>query len=295
MWLRACLNGSRLVESHPALPITPQELAQQGRSAIEAGAVALHIHPRALDGRETLEAERMASTLLALRDACPGIPIEVSTAAWIEKDADQRLVYVQQWYEFPDSAGVNFGEVGAVELAKTLLAKGVGVEAGLFTAADAQCLIDAGLAPHCNHVQIEPILALNVVDALATAQEIERLLNNAGVTTPRLLHGKDATAWPLLAYAIGRGYATRIGLEDTLLLPNGKTAHDNAELVRTAWLYNEAKADSRFKIPDSLSSPLRYASRQTIWLGILLVSAFLSLCEINIHKESTIRWIADSL
>jgi hypothetical protein len=33
---------------------------------------------------------------------------------------------------------------------------------------------------------------------------------------------------------VEQGYATRIGFEDTLVLPNGEPAHDNAELIRTA-------------------------------------------------------------
>jgi len=77
-------------------------------------------------------------------------------------------------------------------------------------------------------------LTTNIAEALATAQSIEQVLEDAGVTTPRLLHGKDATAWPMLEYAFSRGYATRIGLEDTLMLPDGRIARDNAELVQAA-------------------------------------------------------------
>ena len=32
-----------------------------------------------------------------------------------------------------------------------------------------------------------------------------------------------------------RGYDTRVGLEDTLALPDGTRARDNAELVAMAW------------------------------------------------------------
>ncbi len=95
MWLKACLNGSRLVESHPALPGTPEELARKGRKSVDFGAVALLLHPRAPDGKETLDSTAMAAVLLAVRDVCPDIPMEVSTAAWIEKDAARRLGLVR--------------------------------------------------------------------------------------------------------------------------------------------------------------------------------------------------------
>lgn len=44
----------------------------------------------------------------------------------------------------------------------------------------------------------------------------------------------ENTAWPLLNVALQRGYDTRIGLEDTLYLPDGGMARDNAELVAFA-------------------------------------------------------------
>jgi uncharacterized protein (DUF849 family) len=54
------------------------------------------------------------------------------------------------------------------------------------------------------------------------------------VSRPRLLHGVDLTAWTLLDAAGLRGYATRIGFEDTLTLPNGDVAGSNGELVQAA-------------------------------------------------------------
>ena len=76
--------------------------------------------------------------------------------------------------------------------------------------------------------------------SLALYLAIEHVLDEAGIQTPRLLHGFDATAWPLLKVAIQRGYDTRIGLEDAVALPDGRLAHDNAELV--APVYQQAIA-----------------------------------------------------
>jgi uncharacterized protein (DUF849 family) len=49
-----------------------------------------------------------------------------------------------------------------------------------------------------------------------------------------LLHGTGVTAWPLLVEAARRGCQVRIGLEDTLLMPGGELAPDNAALVAAA-------------------------------------------------------------
>ncbi|MFJ6074892.1 3-keto-5-aminohexanoate cleavage protein [Streptomyces sp. NPDC093065] len=51
---------------------------------------------------------------------------------------------------------------------------------------------------------------------------------------PVLLHGEDGGAWPVLRLAGRLGLATRIGLEDTLFLPDGSRAASNAELVTAA-------------------------------------------------------------
>ena len=61
------------------------------------------------------------------------------------------------------------------------------------------------------------------------------MLDRAGVEKiPRLLHGLNRTAWDLIDAAVKRGYDTRIGFEDTLMLPNGAQAASNAALATEA-------------------------------------------------------------
>ena len=50
----------------------------------------------------------------------------------------------------------------------------------------------------------------------------------------RLLHGVGASAWEFVALAAERGYDTRTGLEDTLTMPDGSIAENNAGLVAAA-------------------------------------------------------------
>ena len=71
-------------------------------------------------------------------------------------------------------------------------------------------------------------------DAIATVDAIEQRLDGVAPDVPRLLHGYRDTAWDLLAEAARRGYDARIGLEDTIRMPDGSRAHDNADLVRAA-------------------------------------------------------------
>jgi uncharacterized protein (DUF849 family) len=233
MLLKACLNGSRARGDHPALPFTPDELAREARAALDAGAGALHIHPYDANGRQSLANDDVAAAVAAVRAACPGVPVGVTTIELAEPDPARRLAQIRSWSLLPDFASVNFSERGAVDLCAALLEVGVGVEPGLATAADAKLLIELGIAGRCLRLLFEPE-EQSLDAALATVAAIEALLDAAAIQTPRLLHGIEATAWPLLDAALLRGYDVRIGLEDTLRLPDGRIARDNAELVAAA-------------------------------------------------------------
>jgi uncharacterized protein (DUF849 family) len=232
MILKACLNGGRRRSEHAACPETPDELAADGAEAVAAGAAVLHIHPRGDDGRETLAAEPVAATLEAMR-AAVDVAVGVTTGAWILPDPAARLVAVGAWEVAPDFASVNFHEEGAVALADALLAAGVAVEAGLWTPAAAEVLAASGLAGSCVRLLIEP-MDDSVQAALATAAATLAALEGVAEEVPRLLHGKEATVWPLLDEAWARGLQARVGLEDTLALPDGSPATGNAQLVATA-------------------------------------------------------------
>jgi uncharacterized protein (DUF849 family) len=236
MLIQACLNGSRAPGEHPALPITPEELAQAAADAVASGAGALHIHPRDAGGAQSLAAQDVGAALAAIRARCPGVPLGVTTAAWIEPEFERRLTLIYEWNELPalpDYASVNFNEDGALDVCNALLAHGVGIEAGLGTLDDVELLRTSGIATRCLRLLIE--MEDDPADlALQLAEQMIQALDAANIKTPRLLHGYEESTWAVLAAALRYGYDTRIGLEDTLCLPNGRQARDNAELIAAA-------------------------------------------------------------
>lgn len=231
--LKAAINGARPAGSHPALPVAPAECALEAAAAVRAGAGAVHVHVRGGDGSQSLEATDLARTLTAMRAEVPGAPIGVSTLFGIVGDAARRSELVSSWTALPDFASVNFNEEGAVALAELLLERGVGVEAGLFDADAARVCVESGLAPRCLRLMLEP-RGGPLPDVLRSVDEMEAVLDDAGTTVPRLLHGSRDVAWPLIEEAARRGHQTRAGLEDTYELPDGGTARDNAEIVAEA-------------------------------------------------------------
>ncbi len=233
MLIKAALNGDRAPAEHPALPVTPQQLAAEAQRAVAAGAGAIHLHVRDAAGGESLAPDDVAQTLVAVRAACPGVPLGISTGAWIVPDVSERLALIRQWHVLPDFASVNMHEKGAPEVIQLLIERGVGVEAGVWNADAAETLVASGLAERCLRVLLEPHQD-DFAAARANFLAIEAVLNRASVRTPRLLHGAGAATWGIFDEAIKRGYDTRVRLEDTLALPDGTQAPDNAALVAAA-------------------------------------------------------------
>lgn len=231
--LQVALNGSRTAAEHPAIPRTPGELARESRAAVDAGADVLHVHAYDEDGRETLAGEPNAAALRAIRAACPGVPVSLTTSADIEPDPAGRLALIAAWTELPDLVTANQGEEGIVELCDDLLARGVGIEAGLLGLGDAEAFVRSGLAPRCTRALVEPLDA-EPADAVAHAAAMEDLLARAGVSLEQVHHGDGIAGWAVSERAVRRGHGIRTGLEDTTVLPDGRLARDNADLVRAA-------------------------------------------------------------
>jgi uncharacterized protein (DUF849 family) len=233
MLIEVSLNGGRTRAEHPHVPCSPQEVAAAAKEAVAAGAGAAHFHVRTADGRETVDPEDVARAVSAVRAAIPGIPFGVSTGLWMVRDAGERYEKVAAWKTFPDVASVNFNEDGGIALAELLLAKGMGVEAGMGSVLATEKFLASGLAARCRWVLLEPEQQ-EMDAALEVVGKVEALLRSAGVALPIILHGLNRTAWDFIEVAAKRGYGTRIGFEDVLTLPDGNQAHDNGELVAEA-------------------------------------------------------------
>jgi uncharacterized protein (DUF849 family) len=230
IYLKACINGARTPDQHPNLPITPDQLAAEAAAVHQAGANAVHMHPKTADGVDSLQPDIVDAAVSAVRHAVPGLPLGVTTGLWALPDEKKRLDAVNAWTELPDFASVNWHEPGADELADLLLTRGVGVEAGLFHAEAAAAWAASEFATHCMRVMVE----LSGDGDTAAADDLLSQVMAAASPAPVLLHGFDQSCWPLLEHAGRRGVQARVGLEDTLRLPDGSTASGNAELVSAA-------------------------------------------------------------
>ncbi|GAB4588282.1 3-keto-5-aminohexanoate cleavage protein [Nocardia sp. IFM 10818] len=219
------------------MPVTPEQVAGDAREVAAAGVGAVHIHPRDDGGAETLEGVGVGAVVRAVREVCPGVEIGVTTGAWIVPDVERRVEMVRGWAglagDRPDSASVNVCEEGWEQVCAALADAGIGVELGVWSVADAERVRAGGGPPRGTRRVLVEVQDVPGELAVAEAGRILGALRLAeGV--PVLVHGEERSMWPVLAEAVRRGIDTRVGLEDTLVLPDGRPAEGNVALVRAA-------------------------------------------------------------
>lgn len=234
MLLKACVNGARPVTDHPRLSADPLRVAEEAAAAVEAGAAAIHLHPKDRHGRDSLAPADVARFVEAARRLCPGIPIGVTTGAWAEPDPESRISAIALWRVLPDFASVNWHEDGADEVAAALLKLGVGVEAGIWHLDGLHAWRRSALRNRCLRALVELPDTHDLTNFNRMARTLVAGIRGTDPAMPILMHGHGVSAWPGVDLAAAMGLDARIGLEDSLHLPDGATATGNADLVRAA-------------------------------------------------------------
>ncbi|HUA70716.1 MAG TPA: 3-keto-5-aminohexanoate cleavage protein [Solirubrobacteraceae bacterium] len=221
----ACLNGGRMRNGHAAVPLTPAELASDAVAVRRAGAFAVHVHARDARGRETMAAAMCDAVVEAIRAATPGLPIGLTTSADVDPDPFARAAAVRSWRRAPDFVSVNLSELGWAGIVRAALHAGIAVEAGLSTPDEAD---ELARSPFAHQV----VRAL--VEVEGGADEARAIAERLPGEVRQLWHGYGERTWEVLPAAIAAGHEVRVGLEDVLVLPDGRAAQDNAELVAAA-------------------------------------------------------------
>jgi uncharacterized protein (DUF849 family) len=243
--LQVTPNGPWGKDLHPALPVSLDELLKDLEACFRAGATGVHLHPRDHSGTETLEPEVVNDTCRRIREvaAAVGTPVEIglTTGEWIEPRLTSRIAMIREWDDV-DCATVNLSEQGWDDVMAAMVETRIGIDVGLWAPAELPRLVQSGLLPGVQRISIEldpgePYFLLG--PAMDVAREVNERLDEAGSTCPRLTHGMGTWTWPLVEDAFRRGHDTRVGFEDSVLLPDGTTADSNARLVSAALALQE--------------------------------------------------------
>jgi hypothetical protein len=230
------------------------------------------MHPREAQGRESLDRAVIGRAVSQVRAAVPGVPIGVSTGAWIEPDHRRRATTVGQW-EGPDMASVNLSEPGASAVMQALFGRGIGVEAGTSSVEDVYALADTGFQDRLLRALVE--IADPVEHPDAEARKIDEALDHIGITVPRLHHGEGRATWPVLRQGKLLGRDIRIGSASRCSSKRASTAYGVHEMTRSAGrlaggaVRFETNPDRRAKWARRRSKPLASfgssANRSSLW------------------------------
>jgi 3-keto-5-aminohexanoate cleavage enzyme len=238
--ITAALTGAEVTrEQQPALPISPDEIAQAAWECRQAGASIVHVHARRADGSSTQEAEAYRAIIEAIRARCDVI-VQVSTGGAVGMTADERLAPVTLGPEMATLSlgSVNFGAdvfmnhpADIETFAQAMARHGVKPELELFDAgmmATAQRLLKKGLLAAPAHFDF----VLGVPGAMpGTPEALMYLRSQLPPGSSWTVAGIGAAQLTLGAMAIALGGHVRVGFEDNIHFRRGELATSNAQLV----------------------------------------------------------------
>lgn len=243
--ITAALVGAELTRREtPYLPLTPKEIAEAARLAVEAGAAVLHIHVRDDQGRPTNDASRFTRVLNEIRERCRPVPVlMVSTGGAVGDSFEGRAGGLEA---NPDMASLNAGSVNFGDevfanplpfiefLARRQKERGIKPEIEVYDLSHietAAALILRGLIDRPAHFQF----VMGVRGGIAADQE------NLQLFASRIPSGSTWTVagigrheFPMAELALRMGGHVRVGLEDNLYLEGGVQAKGSHELVAKA-------------------------------------------------------------
>lgn len=234
-------NGARLQKAdHPSLPITLAETVETAVACAAVGADGLHLHLRDENGRHILNVGLYRNALGELRHVLPGFPVQITTEAVGIYDATfQREVALNSGAEMVSVAVRELMRDGSEMFGAFQIEcreRGIAVQHILFDLADCE-LLAAHLPSdlfHDRSMQLIFVLGRYSDAGASGAGELDPFLNwlsQVGISPDwsACAFGKAEAA--VLSYAVQRGGKCRIGFENSLYLPNGELAKDNAEKI----------------------------------------------------------------
>lgn len=241
-------------EQCPYIPYTPEEIALEGKRAVDAGASILHIHARQDDGYPAYDIETYRRIGEEVRKLCPDVIINYSTGA-VGLSKEERIHHITALK--PDMAALNMGSMNyAIYSPKTKEFYHDFVFQNPF--GDIKFYLEkmkeAGTVPemevfdngHINNAM--PLIDMGILTPPFIFSFVMGVLGGIPISTQNILHqaasvpkgsvwqviGIGRKQWQAAAAAITVDGNFRVGLEDNFYLPMGEMARSNGELVDAA-------------------------------------------------------------
>jgi uncharacterized protein (DUF849 family) len=238
------MGGRKTKADHPALPLTPSELARTGAECLERGASMIHLHVRDAEGRHCLDAEAYRAAIARIcQEVGDRLVLQItSESLGGYSPAEQRASVLRT---NPEAVSLALRELAPEkadekdfgEFLRKLKQMRVWPQIILYSPGEAErlgAMLKQGLIP------FDKVAVLYVLGRFAlTRTAIPRdLLPFLAPEAPRFeswsvcAFGRREAACVTAAALLG-GHG-RVGFENNLALPNGARAASNAELVGAA-------------------------------------------------------------
>ncbi|MCV0394805.1 MAG: 3-keto-5-aminohexanoate cleavage protein [Rhizobiaceae bacterium] len=239
-------GGRRTKADHPALPMTPAELAATAADCLEAGAAMIHVHVRDRDGRHLLNAEAYRDAIKAIRaETGERMVIQITSEALGIYGAPEQMAVVRATR--PRAVSLALREIAPDAAAEPafadflgwLKAERIAPQFILYEPAEAvrlDGLRRRGLVPF-DEPPVLYVLGRYTAGQTSTPQDLLPFLAPGQPVFRRWMccaFGHHEAACTAMAGLLGGGL--RVGFENNLRLPTGETAPSNADLVRAAVL-----------------------------------------------------------
>lgn len=238
--ITACLTGAEVTrETQPALPITPDEIADAAYEAWKAGASIAHVHARKADGTPTQDIEMYRQIKTKIAQKCD-IIFQPSTggAVWHSKEERIQPVYIKPEMASLSTGTCNFGsdvfmnsEEYMESFVEIMNENGVKPEVEIFEKGminNAMKMVKKGLLKMPLHFDF----VMGVPGAVpGDPRDLMYLANSIPSDCTWTVAGIGRAELTLGVMAIVMGGHVRVGFEDNVYYSKGVLAESNAQLV----------------------------------------------------------------
>ncbi len=245
-------NGARLRKSeHAGVPTTEEELVKTAQACFNAGAGTIHFYVREDDESHSLDAARYRLAITAIRQAVPGMAIQITTESGGTFDVAEQLTCLCE--VAPDAASVAVREIArdalrSSEFYRTASELGVTLQHIVYSPEDLETLVSwiaEGVVPNGSH-EVLIVLGRYSDGKLAKPENLCTflpLIESSRFRWTLCAFGKHEQACLLAALHAG-GHA-RIGFENNTVAPDGTVFSDNQSSVAS---FVKAAKDSSYEV-----------------------------------------------
>ena len=236
-------NGARRTRAdHPAIPITPEEVAATALACRQAGADAIHAHIRDGDGQHILDAGIYRRLLDLLARTVPGMPVQITTEAVGRYRPAEQMALVRALRPRAVSAALReiiptgADETEGADFYRWCADTGVEVQHILYDPSEVKrlgTLVRRGIVPSEN-LSVIYVLGRYTVDQESRPEDLLPFLAAAADLPVRpewmvCAFGRGETA--CLEAAMRAGGNVRVGFENSLWDADGRLAPSNEARV----------------------------------------------------------------